>query len=147
MNQCNICRRSYVLPNDLQRHMKLKHKSDQHQENTICSKQQQQHQHQQSVISPQQQQQINPGFQYISTAAAGFRYISTAAAGFRYISPAAAAAAAKLSIQTSLYCKHIRTYLVWKNLLCQITTTELPNQNCSPSRANNLALQTVATLV
>ena len=56
MNQCNICRRSYVLPNDLQRHMKLNHKSDQHQENTgKCSKQQQQ----QSVISPQQQQQIN----------------------------------------------------------------------------------------
>ena len=55
MNQCNICRRSYVWPHYLKIHMKLKHKSDQHQGNTICSKQQQQ---QQFFYPPQHKQQV-----------------------------------------------------------------------------------------
>lgn len=67
MNQCKVCLKSYVWPQDLQRHIKLKHpikeKGDteisHHQQKYTVFSQQQQQQQQYSMSTQQQQHTSN----------------------------------------------------------------------------------------
>lgn len=146
MNQCKVCLKSYVWPQDLQRHIKLKHpikeKGDtenlHHQQKyTVFSQQQQQQQY--SMSTQQQQNTSNNYLLGIHVSEPGIYDTSQ--------NDYCAAAAADISVQTSIYCQRIGPYLMWKNLLCKITFTEQLNQNYTPTRTNNLAIQTVATFV
>lgn len=70
MNQCKVCLKSYVWPQDLQRHIKLKHpikeKGDtenlHHQQKYTVFSQQQQQQQQQYSMSTQQQQNTSNNY-------------------------------------------------------------------------------------